>query len=306
MESVIEKVELQFLSAEQTAKLRIIPLEDTEKHYLKIIRIIKDITEAVKDPKIAYNFLKANGLARIVAPNLTNQYPEVTTKLIMLLKVLFDVAPITTNSIIPTKILDVLLDIFEIDDNLALKAHVLDVLAKWMPDNPKIQTRVMKLKGLEPFYNQINKLDASGIKILLDLFNRILNEHLTVKNAKQLNKFDGEKFIMYQRIGLVERMSTPNVCNGLLNIVEILWSFNNNDNHEIVEAIFNLIKNIRPFCMKIYMGRSKALGLFEALLTYVKDENKKEIFDKFDANITDFQEVVEKCVSSLKNYKDEL
>lgn len=280
------------------------PLADAKKMFSEMVEILDNMIEAVKNSNNAYKFLKAKGLDRIVAQNLKAENAAFKARILILLKVLFDVAPTTTTALIPITIVDRLLDVFE-QDNLGLKAHALDVLYVWLPDNPRVQARVMKIKGLAPFYEQVGKLDTSVIKTLLDLFNMILKEHVTARNDVQRTIVDNDKMKFYTRIGLLEHMATPTVCNGLLNIFSKTWSYNTADNNIIV-TVFDMIKNIKQFCLKNYRGKPKAKKLFSALQEYVKEPENIEYFQSKGLNVTDISLMIEDYVDKLRYVKDEM
>lgn len=270
-----------------------------------MVSTIEDITEQLKDKANAYKFLNSKGIDRIITPTIGINDDALKEQLLILIKTLFDVAPVTTNDLIPISVVDKLLDIFEHDDNLDLKAHALDIMHAWLPNSPIIQARVMKLKGLEPFYDQVSKLDVKDIHTLLDLFNKILEEHTKVRdNKSQKTKEDYEKMQLYQKIGLIERMSTPQVCNGLFNILESL-EFTNDDT-QISNSVLELVKNMKKFCLKMYKGKDKALKLFDELKEYVKNPQKIELMRSLDLNVTDIVMLVEDFAKHLKaNVRDE-
>ncbi|XP_075986355.1 uncharacterized protein LOC142983404 [Anticarsia gemmatalis] len=304
VEKYIEKFQSLGVSAENLNRIGISPIEDVHKMYDEMIYILDELIEIVKNSNNAYQFLKAKGLDRIAAVHLKTDYDELKTRILVLLKVLFHVAPTTTTAVIPTNVVDRLLDIFE-DDNLALKAHALDVLYAWLPDNPRVQARVMKVKGLQPFYAQIEKLDTNVIKTLLDLFNKILSEHIKARSEVQRTVIDADKLKFYQRIGLLEHMQTPTVCNGLLNIFVSSWSYNTKENN-ILMTVFELLKNMKQFCIKVYHGKAKAVNLFAALQEYVKGPENEARFVQNGLNVTDVALVLQDYVEKLKHtVKDE-
>ncbi|XP_028156733.1 uncharacterized protein LOC114350227 [Ostrinia furnacalis] len=306
IENTISNLESVAAMAAKLTREGILPTEETEKHYDHMIETLAELIEMVKDQNNAYKFHKAKGIDRIIFHNMDIPYSRLRGPLLVLLKVLFEVVPTTTDAFIPISTIDKLLDIFENDDNLAMKAHALDILYIWLPENPKAQVRVMKLKGLEPFYHQVSKLDTSVISILLDLFNTILEEHIKVRNVdKQMTKADSDKIQLYRRIGLLERMSTPAVCNGLMKIFENTWSYVTDDN-DVIGPVLDLVKNIKPYCMKVLRGQTKATELFQAILDYVQDGNKKEYLENLNVNITDMKTVLEDFIRELKyTVKDE-
>lgn len=302
---MLEKLERMATSADKLNSVGEAPVVEAQRIYEDMTEVIDEVIEAVKNSNNAYKFLKAQGLDRIVAQNLKIDNDDLKVRILLLLKVLFDVAPTTTGAVIPITIVDRVLDVFE-KDNLALKAHSLDVLYVWLPENPRVQARVMKIKGLVPFYEQVSKLDTSVIKTLLDLFNTILKEHLKARNDAQKTVVDSDKMKFYLRIGLLEHMKTPMVCNGLLNIFAKSWNYNTLDNNIIV-SIFDMIKNTEPFCLKIYQGKAKAKKLFTSLLEYVKESENIDYLESHGLNVTDITLGLEKIVEKLRyTVKDEM
>jgi hypothetical protein len=300
IEDAVLKVESQVIAAEKISRGGIIPTEEAEQLYDDIIETLEDINEIIKEPNNAYKFLNAKGVDRIVLRNMQVENQKLRTLALIILKTLFETIPTTTDATVPITTIDKLLDIFENDDNLAMKAHALDVLYIWLPENPRMQVRVMKLKGLEPFYQQVTKLDTSVISTLLDLFNKILQEHIKVRyDRNQKSKMDSEKIILYQRIGLIERMSTAPVCNGLLNIFKTAWPYSNENNNMVV-PIFNMVKSMKPYCVKIFKRKNKAIELLETLLEYVQDETNKEHIDKLELNSDDMKSLLNDFVEKLK------
>lgn len=290
------------LNAEKSSEID--STEDTDVNHDSMAEILDEIIYSVKDQTHAYQFMKSNGLSRVISANLGIDHPEMRTKLLILLKTLFEVAPVTTKALIPKGIVTRLLDIFESDPNLALKAHALDVLYQWLPNNPDIQVRVMKLKGLEPFYAQINQLDISVIQTLLELFNTILKEHVEARSEiAQVTKKDHDRHVLYQKIGLLERMETSNVCNGLVNIFEIVWAYKSNG--ELMKVVLELIENTKPFCGDLLKGKTKALALFEAMLKFVRDDEKKEYFEEIGLDAAKFESVLEDYVDKVRTERDE-
>ncbi|XP_072932985.1 uncharacterized protein [Epargyreus clarus] len=308
VEEVIERIEHRSILAEKRIKEGILPIEYTEELYSKMAEEVEELVDFANETINVYNFLNAKGIERTILPNIGIDYAPLKRQLLLLIKKLFDVAPITTNAVMPMGIVDKVLDIFDEDDNLALKAHALDILYVWLPDNPRIQTRVMKMKGLEPFYYQIPKLDSSVIVQLLDLFNKISEEHVKARTKDvQRSKADHERLKLYQRIGLIERMSTPTFCNGLLNILETTWSYNTDDN-EMAKPIFEVIKNVRPFCINIFKAKPRHTKLFHVLLNYVDNPIKVAYFENKGMNITEMREILNEysSVTSDISLKDEL
>ncbi|CAH2265393.1 uncharacterized protein LOC120634314 [Pararge aegeria] len=304
IENSLQEVENIAISAEKSRKEGILPTEYADELHNRMVVILEVITEQLKDKINAYRFLNSKGVDRIITPIIGINHDPLRKQLLILIKTLFNVAPITTNALIPISVVDKLLDIFENDDNLALKAHALDIMYVWLPNNPVIQARVMKLKGLESFYNQISKLDITVIHTLVDLFNKILAEHVRARKTQtQRNKEDYEMMQIYQMIGLIERMSTPQVCNGLLNILEALMSFKN-DHIQISPLIFELVKNTKPFCLKMYKGNVKAIDLFEKLYKFVSNWHNRDLMVSIGLNITEVITVIEDFAINLKEHEN--
>ncbi|XP_059050598.1 uncharacterized protein LOC131845545 [Achroia grisella] len=306
LEKSIANVEQIVAAAKQSYVKGAIPLDETDKLYDEMVKKIHDIVVMMKNPNNAYKFLKGKGIDRIIILNMDVPHEKLRTQLLVLLNTLFDIAPTTANAVIPINVVDKLLDIFENEDNLALKAHALDILYVWLPENPKVQARVMKLKGLEPFYHQISKLDTNVVHTLLDLFNKIVKEHLEIRsNIRPTSKTDSDKLILYQRIGLIERLSTTPVCNGLLNIFQTTWSYSTKDN-DIIVPILNIMTKVKLFCLKNFQGNPKALELFNTLLKFVTDDKTKEYLESFKLNASEIETTLVEYVNSLKQVNDEL
>ncbi|CAH4037032.1 uncharacterized protein LOC123720216 [Pieris brassicae] len=305
IEKTIRKIERLTIDAEKTRRERIVPMEDTEKLYDKIARLLGDLTELIAAKNNTYTFFKLHGVDTVIIPNIRTTYVSLRGQLLNLIKTLFNSAPTTTNTLLPINIVDMLLDVFENDDNLALKAHALDILFFWLPNNPKLQARVMKVKGLEPFYRQISKLDSEVVFKMLDLFNTVLEEHLAARNKDQRNRIDYENFRMYQMIGLIERMSTVMVCDGLLNIFKVAVTFSENA-EEVLAPVFKLMKNIKPYCIKLYKSKESAVDIFNDMHKYIRD-NKDINFEALGLNYTEIEFILNDYIEQLReNYKDEL
>ncbi|XP_045780488.1 uncharacterized protein LOC123877679 [Maniola jurtina] len=301
IESSLQKIENLAASAEKSRREGILPTDHADKLHSRIVETLEDITEQLKHKTKAYKFLNSKGVDRIITPIIGTTYEPLKKQLLIVIKTLFNVAPITTKALIPISVVDKLLDIFEHDDNLALKAHALDIMYIWLPNNPTVQARVMRRKGLEAFYNQISKLDNTAIYTLLDLFHKILKEHIDARNSKsQRNKEDYERMQLYQTIGLIERMATPQVCNGLFNILEALMTFSNDDK-QVSILIFELVKNMKTFCLKLYKGKDKAIQLFEGLENYFMDPQNVDLLHSLELNMTEVIVVVKDFVKNLKD-----
>ncbi|XP_034837391.1 uncharacterized protein [Maniola hyperantus] len=306
IESFVQRIENIAASAEKSHREGILPSEHTDELHSRMVEILEDIMEQLKHKTNTYKFLNSKGVDRIITPIIGLNYEPLKKQLLIIIKTLFKVAPITTKALIPISVVDKLLDIFEHDDNLALKAHALDIMYIWLPNNPIVQARVMRLKGLEPFYQQISKVDNTVIYTLLDLFHKILKEHIEVRNNKsQRNKEDYERMQLYQMIGLIERMSTPEVCNGLLNILEALM-LSTNDDKQVITLIFELVKNMKIFCLKLYKGKDKASKLFDELENYFTNPQNLDLLRSLELNMTEVIMVVKDFVKNLKeNVRDE-
>ncbi|XP_038219775.1 uncharacterized protein LOC119838035 [Zerene cesonia] len=305
VENLIQEIEHTTALAGKSRRDGNLSSDHTERLYDKIAVSFNDLTELIDVKNYTNAFFSQQGIDRVVIPNIRTNYPSLRLQLLSLLKTLFKKAPSTANAFIPTNIIDMLLDVFENDDNLAFKAHALDVMYQWLPNNPKLQARVMKLKGLEPFYEQISKLDSNVVRKLLDLFNIILEEHLHARNGKQKSKHDYEMFKFYQMIGLVERMSTPTVCYGLLNIFKDTIAFSGNS-REIFGPVAKLLMNIQPFCLNLYKGKNTAIDIFKNLHDFFKESVEKELFKDTQLNVTDIDFILTEYKDKVKeHYKDE-
>lgn len=303
VENAIQNIESLALISEQIATVSdIVPKTDADNFYDYMIQAVDKLQTSFRYSDNIYKFMKANGAVRILSNNLINNNLNLRTKLLLLIKEIFDIAPTTADALLPLNLVDRLIDIFENDRNLALKAHALDVLYKWLPNNPQAQVRVMKISGLETFYKQIDKLEIGVVKNLMDLFNIILKEHLHVRNDKEQN-INTDKLKIYQSIGMLERIATPKVCNGLFNIFDMLWSYNRNENDN-VKIILELMVNVKPFCLKYFMKKAKTADLFEALLKYVEDKERKEYFEQVDVNVEEVAAVIREYLKKEKRVGD--
>ncbi|XP_032523462.2 uncharacterized protein LOC116774808 [Danaus plexippus] len=295
--NAIEKIELIAASAEKSRREGILPEEHSEELYDVMVDSLVDLIEIVKNPQNTYRFLNKKGVDRIITPIIGINYDPLKKQFLLLIKTLFKVTPTTTKALMPASVVDKLLDIFVNDDNLSLKAHAVDIMDVWLPENPKLQARVMRLQGLEPFYHQVSKLDNSVVETLLGLFNKILSEHVNARsNRAQKTKGDFEELRLYEMIGLIERMSTPTVCYGLLNIIEAFSPLDEDQPFPL--TIFELLKNIKPFCLNTYRGRAQAIKVFGDLANFIS--NRKESF----RNLTDFRILLEDYVKYIR-VKDE-
>ncbi|XP_050357366.1 uncharacterized protein LOC126778061 [Nymphalis io] len=308
IEYIVEKIELLTAPGE-TSLEGSKDNTNAELKYDETVKKLEELIDFLKIPKNVYKFFNIKGVQRVITPIVGVSSERVTKQLLIIIKTLFNVAPSTTTALIPISIVDKLLDIFEHDDNLALKTHALDILYVWLPNNPRVQARVMKLKGLEPFYDQISKLDSTVIYTLLDLFNKILEEHLTVRADNSLkNKDIFNKRNLYEKIGLVERMSTQTVCNGILNIFELILPLTDNRNEQVPKIIINLMKNIKPFCLKIYNRKTlkKAYKVFEGLKSYFTNTDTTALLFKLGFNLTEVKTILEDYDKKLNdNARDE-
>lgn len=301
--NAIEKFESKSDLAEKNAREGVLPTEEIDNRYEELAGAAERIIELMNNPNNVYKFIKEKGIDRVIVPNLANEHDELRTQLLILIKILFDVAPTTTTVMMPVSVVDRLLDIFENDFNSGIKAHAFDILYSWLPGNPKIQARVMKMKGLEPFYRQITYLDASVVYKILDLFNKILVEHVTVRNdITQRTKADMQKLDVYKKIGLIERVSTTTVCRGLLTIFRTAFEYNNKD-EEIMIPVFDIIKNIKPYCLNLYKGSTSTYELFENLLKYVQEVKERAgSFKEVGLNVNEAEAVLREYVDILKEH----
>lgn len=302
IENVLEKIDQIVDLVEKSRKKGILTTAEAEEKYDEIVDTLEDLTEMIKIPENAHTFLTTKGVEKILPLIVETGYERLKKQVLIVIKTLFNVAPSTTTLLIPVPVVDKLLDIFEHDPNLALKTHAIDIMYFWLPNNPRVQARVMKVKGLEPFYDQVSKLDASVIYTLLDLFNRILEEHVRARNTTILESNSLHKKL-YQQIGLIERMSTPQVCTGLLNIFELILPFKDK-NEQSTKVIIELMKNIKPFCLKVYLNKSRPLKIFKAFKSYFADN--MGVFVKLGFDSTEVMMLLEEYSKKLNdNARDE-
>ncbi|XP_063629827.1 uncharacterized protein LOC134801226 [Cydia splendana] len=277
--------------------------EETEKQYVKMAQLLEEMLDYMYSANNAYSFLQAKGLETIIVPNMHITFSQLRTSLLQLLKALFDIAPTTTGTVIPDIILDKLVDMYEQDDDIDIKIHVIELLSVWLPGNPQAQTRVMKMRGLLPFYKQLAKLDPTLTKLTLELFNKIVNEHIAARNKKlQRNIADYKTFQMYQQIGLIERLSTPLLCNGLLKIFEAVFSADSpyKDNKDMLPPVLNLLLVIKPHCSRVYNGRFKVETLINQVLEKVQEPSTREDLEKQMVNVTEVIESLTEFVELVK------
>lgn len=302
IENVLGKIDQIVDLVEKSRKKGILTTAEAEEKYDEIVDTLEDLTEIIKIPENAHTFLTTKGVEKILPLIVETGYERLKKQVLIVIKTLFNVAPSTTTLLIPVPVVDKLLDIFEHDPNLALKTHAIDIMYVWLPNNPRVQARVMKVKGLEPFYDQVSKLDASVIYTLLDLFNRILEEHVRARNSTLLESNSLHKKL-YQQIGLIERMSTPQVCTGLLNIFDMILPFKDK-NEQLTKVIIELMKNIKPFCLKIYFNKSRPLKIFKAFKNYFADN--MGVFVKLGFDSTEVMMLLEEYSKKLNdNARDE-
>ncbi|XP_063541930.1 uncharacterized protein LOC134750641 [Cydia strobilella] len=277
--------------------------EETEKQYVKMAQLLEEMLHYMYSANNAYSFLQAKGLNTIIVPNMHITFSQLRTSLLQLLKALFDIAPTTTVTAIPDTILDKLVDIYEQDDDLDIKIHAIELLSVWLPGNPQAQTRVMKMKGLLPFYKQLAKLDPLLTKLTLELFNKIMNEHIAARNKKlQKNKADYKTFQRYQQMGLIERLSTPLFCNGLLKIFEAVFSTGSEhkDTKDLLPPVLKLLQVIKPHCSRVYNGRSKVETLINQVLEKVQEPSTREDLEKQMVNVTEVIESLTEFAELVK------
>ncbi|CAH2097179.1 unnamed protein product [Euphydryas editha] len=302
IENVLEKIDQIAELVDKSRNKGILTTAEAEEKYDEIVDVLEDLVHILKTPENAETFLKIKGVDKIIPLIVGTGYERLKKQVLIVIKTLFNVAPSTTTLLIPVTVVDKLLDIFEHDANLALKTHALDIMHNWLPNNPRVQARVMKVKGLEPFYDQVSKLEESVIYTLLDLFNRILEEHVRARNDTSLENYSLYKKL-YQQIGLIERMSTPQVCTGLLNIFELILPFKEKD-EQFSKVIVELMKNIKPFCLKIYINKSRPYKIFSAFKSYFAD--KMDVFVKLGYDSTEVTMLLEEFSKKFNdNSRDE-
>lgn len=296
---IIGNIESTGLMANRMVREVIVPEEETEKYYDEIIDMLEDLIQSIQVPNTAYMFLKAKGIDRVFLPNIGIKHPELRTTLLILIKHLFHHLPTTTVAAIPVNAVDQLVDIFENDDNLGIKAHALDILSMWLPENPNVQVRIIKKKGLDPFYRQIQKLNIAVTSTLLELFNKILKEHIRIRNdVEQRSKADSDKYVLYQRMGLMERVETPTVCNGLLSVFYSIWS--SNPSNDVIVPVFDLIKTMKPYCTKLYKGQKRAIKFFETVLERFQGQKVANSFEGYGMNETEIKTLLEDYIRDIK------
>lgn len=256
-----------------------------------------------EDPTNAYKFLEFGGIETVINSQLAIFHLGLRTQLLILIKKLFEMAPSTTNAMMPINAVDKIVDIFEGDSDERIKATVLDILHVWLPNNPRIQARVMKMKGLEPFYEQALKLDGAAVNMLLDLFNKILEEHYQVRSQKKYsNAADINKLNIYKKIGLIERLSNPVTCNGLLNIFEATWS-SRSRSADISLPVFKILKKVNNHCFGVFRGNDKAIQVFENFLDTLRE--KESSFSEKGLNATEFQTMLKTYIEKLKTPRND-
>ena len=252
---------------------RDVPKDRIQELYEKITKKISHLIGSLKTSQNAYKILNNKEIDQTINSITNIKHDPLKNQLLVLLKTLFDVAPVTTNELLPPYIMDKLLDIFK-NDNKFLKTHAVNIINKWLPNNPKIQARLMKLNGLELFYDQVTKLDTSLVYDLLVLFNNILEEHLLIRSKSLKDQNDFETVKLYENIGLIDKISTPALCNGLLNIFAIISKRND---FEIQPSVYHLLKNVKPFCLRSYYGKLQAAKILEMLKDHVNDLNEEDL-----------------------------
>uniref|UniRef100_A0A2H1W799 SFRICE_003839 n=1 Tax=Spodoptera frugiperda TaxID=7108 RepID=A0A2H1W799_SPOFR len=279
---------------------------NNEAAYENALDVLHSLVEYTRNSNNAYKFIKLKGIDRIIPMNLKSNNIKVRTRTLIFMKSLFDIAPTTMSASMPIVIVDKILDIFE-TDKMPLKSHAVDVLTYWLPGNPRVQARVMKLKGLVPFYDQVDKLDTHVIVSLVNLFTKVLQEHIRVRSDSQKHLVDNDQMKFYLRTGLLEYMSTETVCNGLLDILTKLWS-SSSEEHGVLVVAFDLIKTIQPYCLTMYQTNERAKKLFADLSTFVNDADNQEFFDVYNLNVTDVALVVAGYMEkfNVPNIKDEI
>lgn len=264
--------------------------------YEQLIDILENIIEELAITTTAKDFLNENGVDRIVLPNLSINYSPLRKQLLLLLKVLIENNSLDAKEAIKTKFADKLVHIYETDSNIIHKAYVFDILEYLLPNNPKLQFRLITKYGLDVFYNQINKIYSETIFKMLNLFNELILEHMTIVNNTNLI-IDMKDLKLYKKMGFLEKISTQESCNGLLTVFDILWT-SSKDHKEVLTTIEELLKNIKNLCLLRYRGQIKAIKLFDNILKYVK-KNKKE----FDGNV---KTIIEEYANYVKlESKDE-
>lgn len=296
--TVIEKFEQKAAAADKLDREGTKSQEEIYPYYDDMSVDANTIVDLLDDdPTNAYKFLEFGGIETVINSQLAIFHLGLRTQLLNLTKKLFEMAPSTTNAMMPPNAVDKIVDIFEGDSDEGIKAKALDILYVWLPNNPRIQARVMKMKGLEPFYEQALKLDGTVVNILLDLFNKILEEHYHARSQKKYSKTsDLNKLNIYKKIGLIERLSNPVTCNGLLNIFEATnsrWQ-----SADVTLPVFKLLKKVNNHCFSVFKGNNKALQIFE---NFLKTLTEKESFlSEKGLNATEFRIMLKTYIEKLK------
>lgn len=245
------------------------------------------------NPDDALKFLEKEGFSKCVLPNMWIEHPELRTNLLRLTKQLMEMTSHTVK-VIPIEVLDQLLRVFENDENLYHKTMVIDILYIWLPRHPEVQARVIQLSGLDPFYDQIPKLDTNVVYNMIDLFNTLIKEHQEVRKSKEL--YTKEERKLYQRIGLLKQISTGKNCNGFLTIFQDALDHNTKNNNLLVPAL-ELARLVRAVCTKKYKGRKKPMDLFIRLQSYVAEN--REHLNKFVPDLEQVEAALTEYVEDL-------
>ncbi|CAG9118974.1 unnamed protein product [Plutella xylostella] len=260
-------------------------LDQHGKHYEHLVPMIKKIRDHIRDPDNLDQFIASRGLENFFVNHLDIKHSGIRKELLQTLKLIFDLSPALTRQHLPEAVSESLVDIFETDDDLECKGLVLEILYSWLPENPHLQAKIIDYKGLDPFYMQITNLSADVIYTMLDLFNRILKEHLKgISNLKDLGTVgEGRDLLKY--------LATPKTCIGLFNVFEISFVYSTLEN-KLMVPVFQLMQSVAPICSESFARMSKSRSLFKDLLGYISKDVNKAYYKNLNINVTAVQDTV--------------
>lgn len=282
--------------AEYKNKLNQVVTPRMKELFRSINVYIARIVQLTKHPEDANKFLEKDGFQKCVLPNMWIEYPEMRKNFLILTKQLLEVTP-QTIKVIPIELLDQLLRIFDKDDDLNNKSLVVDILYIWLPGHPKVQARVMQLSGLNPFYTHLPKLNTNVVYNMIDLFNTLIKEHRDFRNNSALYSEEEKK--LYQKIGLIQHISTRENCRGLLTIFHDAFQHNTKDNNILIPTL-ELMKLVQPTCTKRFKGLKKAFEFFTLLQNYISDKDNRKFLRDFMADADEIEAAINKYVEELK------
>ncbi|KAJ2940032.1 hypothetical protein O0L34_g14065 [Tuta absoluta] len=260
---------------------------------------VANITDLLKDSRKVYKFIELRGIDRVIVPYLHYNQTSVRTNLLNLTQLLFDVAPMTTSAVMPLTTLGKLLNIFETDDNMTVKARTMYIFYAWLPENPRVQARVMQIKGLEPFYEQMHKLDAAVINTQMRLISKIIKEHIRARNSRTIS--DEKIFNTYIKMGLLEKLRSDNLCHGLFIIFTNIWKDKGENQTDTLYPVFEIITDIEPYCNEKLKGTQDAVETLVAMYEYIarSGEATKLKYEGLGLNTTELKLVLNKYIIQL-------